>query len=394
MNIKANYKKGKRRELIQILLAFGAIPYDSLKMLNGETRIYTRTARKLRDEGVVEVKDGNGIKAIYIKGTEGVMEYETEFPRCYIDRYQNITIDDANNMKWNRVGTYPERIRRKIETQIMMHTCGVKIMPDDKPSIMINDYILNDTDSYFYNSVEIKDIRSIEYQADIEESDEGKKVTSSRIAGIYITPDEVYSVYNIGNKLIEWKVFGELKMAQFISLALRTKFEKPRKKREVTAAIILAKTEEMYYDIITERYNKDASVSLMNINYAYQEMYAIPLGDVGKKYLKIMQEKQWKEKMRESILEHYVVQPGMNLPIDCDGYKDGVYILLFCIPDLVKLKKFVNIAALKENKSKYQIYCFTHQLPTVLLLARDYAGIYSQDFEEYLKTVQGDDNIE
>ncbi len=53
---KKHYEKGYRRELLEILLSVGIIPCRTLKFLDGQQSSYTRTLKKMEEEGICELK--------------------------------------------------------------------------------------------------------------------------------------------------------------------------------------------------------------------------------------------------------------------------------------------------------------------------------------------------
>ena len=209
-----------------------------------------------------------------------------------------------------------------------------------------------------------------------------------------LSPGGVYGVYNVDDSLIEWRKYGELKMAHYIADILNNNYEPYIESNvsKVDFAVIMASDNRIYQEIIKGEYkNKDTYIK-MNIDFTYPQMYAVPLDKNGQKMMSIMVMEKWREKLNESVLSEEEMIEAATCGIICDAKEttaEGkeIYKLLFCIPDLTRLKHFLVQTQLRPDKSKYQIYCFDYQLEMLAGLVGEYAEVYSMPIDEYLKEI-------
>ena len=125
---------------------------------------------------------------------------------------------------------------------------------------------------------------------------------------------------------------------------------------------------------------------LINIDYAYRNMYALPSDKEGMEMLKVMIRPGWKERM-ESLLLDGLSKEDKDYTVIHDAFdpeEDG-YVLLFCDGDIAKLKLYLKRAINKHEEETFTIYCFSYQLP--LLSQFDLTGINVKTMElsEYLE---------
>ena len=100
-----------------------------------------------------------------------------------------------------------------------------------------------------------------------------------------------------------------------------------------------------------------------------------------------MQRKNWKERMKKEYLSGMKVNTRTSV-VDCDALDGDVKVLLYCIPDLVKLKRFIAASTWENDVTKYHIYCFDFQEKFVVDVAGDYCEVYTTPFEEYISTIK------
>ena len=114
-------------------------------------------------------------------------------------------------------------------------------------------------------------------------------------------------------------------------------------------------------------------------------MYAIPEDRNGVLLLRMMTQAGWRKKILDSIISEEAQRASSKINIDCDGYDEekGIYQLIFCIPDLAKLKNYIKRAQIEDEKNKFRIYCYTHQLPVIAAIAGEYVQVSKVDIEKY-----------
>ena len=386
MNKGMNYGKGYKNEILQLLHICGVIPYRSLRLLSANHRMYQRAVKDMEKAGIVIVDKRGGEKNVRLRNHRWRRgEYENFIPETYMRYYEQTAVGAVSDLSGgSKNKTTPGRILKNSATQIMMYACGIEISPDKRD---LRSDMLEDNDLAYYNSNEIKQIESYHDKVTHEKGDGeySKKLINSRINGVLISPGGVYAIYNIGNALIEWKRFGEVKMATYISGLIRHKSISDVSFNEPREAIVIAQNDSLYTKILQGNYNKHSKVILMNIDYAYDRLYAVPESRDGICMLKMMEVNGWRGKILDSIIPKEEQLAKNEVTVECDGYdiSTGRYKLVFCIPNLQKLKAFVTRAELAAERDKFHIYCFSYQTKLITDVAGTNVVILKIDIEKF-----------
>lgn len=364
----------------------GVIPYRSLRLLSDNHRMYQRAIKDMEKAGIVIVDKRGGEKNLRLHNHRWRRrEYEDFIPPDYMRYYETTAVAMVSDLSGGTKNkTTPGRILKNSATQIMMYACGIEISPNKRD---LRSEMLEDDDLAYYNSNEIKQIEAYHDQVTREKRDGeySKKLINSRINGVLISPGGVYAVYNIGNALIEWKRFGEVKMAAYIAGLIRHRSISDVSINEPREAMVIAQNDSLYVKICQGTYNKNAKVILMNIDYAYDRLYAVPETREGIIMLKMMVVNGWRGKILDSILPKEEQLAKKEVSVECDGYdvRTGIYKLVFCIPNLQKLKSFTTRAELASEREKYYIYCYAHQAKLVTDIAGTNVKILTIDIHKF-----------
>lgn len=389
MNNKKNYKKGERLEITKAVYAGGCVSYRSLKLISereNQNEI-TRIVRRMRDEGKIEIVKSKGVgKHIIVKEWE--KNYEKEM-RPYMDeRYKESCQRGMEEYGRSRRGMEDEEKRQRVvrqlnmsETVIMMHRSGVGAYPDETEEI--GEYLREGKRerAVFYQSSELKKM-GYYFKA---EKDQDVKYQTSRIYGMLISAGGLYAVYNMADKLIEWTRYGEVKMQHH----LKTLTRGMQREEEELGCMVLASDIRLFARVITNEYKsrerKRGAQILLNIDYAYEEMYGIPTTREGIEVIRLMSEENWKEDM-ERILLAGCTKKVRSYSIICDGVsrEDG-YVLLFCNGNITRLKGFLQRAVNASEDEKFCIYCFSFQTPLLASLETGNIRCKEVSLWEYIK---------
>lgn len=372
MNDKINLKKGKKNELLRLIYMCGAIPYRSLRTLAKDPRLYQRAVKDMENEGIVVVDKKGGEKNIrLLNRAERKKEYEKYLTPEYVSYYERLAYENVHRLNYDNKSALPASAMRGSATQIMMYKAGADISPYKRD---LNSEMIQDEDIVYYTSVEIK--RAGDYGDKVEKvkkrnGETARKVINSRITGLLVSPGGEYAVYNTGNALIEWKRYGEVKMAIYLVQLIQKKSESVTSVNVPKEAIVIAQTPGLYAKICNGEAKDSRQRTLLNIDFAYDRMYAVPEDVNGVLLLKMMQERGWRHRIYSAVLSERERENAKYTTIQCDGYdkEKDIYKQVFCVPDLVSLKQFTRRAKLERDKKRFVIYCFTCQLPYVSQIA-------------------------
>lgn len=376
--------------MIQLLCLVAVMPYRSLRLLSDNHRMYQRAVKEMEEDGTVVVDKRGGEKNIRLLNYDRRRgEYEDYVPKEYAAYYEETAREKIKALSDEVNKAASERVMKNSATQIMMYAGDIDISPDKRD---LRREMMEDSDLAYYTSGELKQIESyrdtVTYRN--EKGEKSKKLSNSRISGLLVSPGGIYAVYHIGESLIEWKKFGEVKMAAYITRIIKQKSMSDVSADEPKNAIVIARNDKLFVKICNSSYRKNEKVVIMNMEYAYDRLYVIPEDRNGVLLLKMMAVNGWRGRILNSVLSREEQMASAEVSVDCDGYdaEHGIYKLVFCIPNLIKLKAFITRALLENNNQKsYQIYCFSFQTEMVAELIGKYGTILTVDvkkfYEEY-----------
>lgn len=390
---KRSYKRGYRREIIGDLLKYGLLPYGVYQIYDDKIKSqWQRKVKILEREGIVSVRHAiDGSKYITLNDYKNKKEnYIDDYPAAYRNNYESQEMQMKIRTLAMGAGELARDIRAEYisrQSKILNDIYANYIVEASNPDMIkenkwrdIKD--LKQSDSAYYISGEIKRLKGYKDKQEIIKADDEdgialKKLFNSRINGLAIMPGGYYSVYTAIKTLTEWKRAGEVRITAYIKSVLNDCLPWFSVTEEIDA-IVLAKNNKLFanicqLDYTNSRRDNGTRRRLINIDYAFKRMYAVPYDKDGVSMLKIMNIPLWDRIIKKNIIPMEDIYAASETSIDCDGYdkENGIYKLCFCVPDLVKLKNFVRRARLEDDKKKFIVYCYTHQIDLVLKLARD-----------------------
>ncbi len=374
------YEKGIRNELMRIMLTGGVISYDGLHMLDShEHRMYTRKLKQMESEGVVEItRIGRKKYASLKRFDEKSEEYLSRFPIGYYKIYNNFGRTMKKYLGMATDKTKQQRAARSAEVQMAMYGSDVMTLADEKPRLTDN-AVLSKEGCYYYSALEIK--TEADYDTAVVNGNDGQTIINTRAIGCMISNGNRYIVYHTGDVLLKWVKTGEDKMAIRCGRLISDHIPDVRyREMQIRESIVFAKDIKTLYRLVANYDGKD--VNLISTDCSYTAMYGLSYDGYGQALLRRMMLPNWKEEMRA----RYLIPEGydtnqLHIAINADGCKEGVYVCLFCIPDLTRLRAFVNAAEINGNKKNYKIYCYDFQAPLVTALASDVCEIYTVSIE-------------
>ena len=400
---KKAYLKGYRGEILTAILENGFIPRDIIYMYDKAKAIQMqRMIKTLKDEGVIEEQKTIN-KTNYLKltstGRELILsEANAELAAIYNSpairqRIRTLAISKPIRNKEKEIeyrtsqNKYINDTTAKIFSKLAGARTGKEFCANEKYNIKEH--------SLYLDSVQIKNIGS--YQATLQNILGSQKITNSRINGVSITKGGVYAMYSTGKNTPEWKRNGEVKMAACIQAVVARSVENVDLSDYEKEAVIISKKDSTFVKVVESEYKAHSQRrTLMNIDYAYEHMYSLPSSYEGIRVFRTMQLHNWQAKIKEQLLSSEEIKESNYVSVSCDGYdkREGIYKLIYCIPDMTKLKSFSKRAAIDEEKEKYHIYCYESQLPLIRAVTRNgkYAKLFIVNMdgmeEELYKDIQ------
>lgn len=369
-----NYRIGYRRELMKLTLVCGSLPFKSLSLLDKNLRGMQRALTTMEREGTLEEYHEKDIWVVGISDYKKKIGELIEFYNVKLLKYYELYgISDFTRAK---SGTQQEkqRVLRNSESILFMYAANCEVFPGEKESINQSACITNTT---YYTSREIKASKELKENGGlVVEEDDTNIVSNTRINGLLASKGGTYAVYNLGKTLYKFRGKAERKTQDYI-----TRLVAQKSLAQLEGAVLMCKDNALFTRLLfpKDREEKKATDVIMS---SYPAVYHLPFDVNGVKTMEIMSQYRWKDIMLHSLLTNTQLSNGGQGRF-YDGKENDNYYLIFCIPDLKKLKMFVESARMDANdNSKYYIYAYNHQIEYLSQIPCDKIYLKALDISE------------
>ena len=356
------YEETQRERLLSLIAICGEFPADQISRLPGGERYKQNMIQQLKNRKQIKTfyKDGLRGYRLLLPTKESLLEQNPERFTFYMTG-----VNETNHIRSEI--TRRLRLHRLAETFVTMMNGGVKIYRDDKPDIFAVDYILTEIKSpMFYNSREIKEL-----------GDEAIKINGSRAMGILFTPTDLFSVYNIGDSLIEWDYKIEMRFKAIIQTTICQKSFSQQYTAGSIHGLMFVKSMRLAAEILNQPRQKEYFIFDGNYNH----FYCLTNDHRGERILQMLCSAELNEKMHELLSENlYEHDPGHSVENDAID-DDGNPVLFACTFDLVRLRRFVQ-GIMMQNKTG-TIYCFDFQKEALTHIIDERIQIRTVSFEKW-----------
>lgn len=388
-NRPVNYKGGYRGELIRILLSIGCISYKGLHLLSGSFEMYTRKLKHMREEGITsQARLGTRRAEKLSNYNNNKRKYLSSLPEIYEEYYENYGLQNGYDIgKWVSAKQIAERAYRESEIYMLMEGAGFNIFPEEKPTLSECEKIDVTQNAYYYTVAEIKKSTDFELRLSDNEKEREKEkkkehaVVNTRAMGCVFGEDGAYMIYHSGNKVLKWNRSAEGQISMYSGKLTKHIYDNTEYIGAIKKSIIYATTDKVFVSVFQ---NDKRKLGLLNLNCGYEEIYGLPLNEIGREMTSFMTRKNWKEIMKREYLSDYDTNTGMGT-IVCDGVKDENRILLYCIPNLTRLEKFIMASEWVGDNKQFIILCFDFQESFVKEMAADKVTIKTVSFIEFCR---------
>lgn len=376
MKKEPDYTKGTRRDIIYLLHGTGVLTYRALRVLP-EPQYNLRTIQqKIKDmehEGVLARAKpairNIQLSFVYIKNYEMLFKrFTVKISQECIDTYLKYFKEDIRKI-WQSKDGVANRKLLEADTIVMMYSVGADTMSDQDGGKV-----------KFYNAREIK--RHFGYKDEVKEKDGERKVQFSKTFGMLLSVGGNYAVYHSYKSGLTMITSGEYKIRhQLESIAHKIRGD------TVPVGNALMLTNEL--EDLTPYFESDLTAKLAqqysNMTEAYKTIYVVPYTKFGRDAIKLMTKSDWRNKLIISATGE--VQDTSSVDYVCDHYdsENNIGTIVFCIPDIIRIKKFLDTAKIRNDKDRFRIICFDYQHSFVKKIANGYARIYSTPFYNYFR---------
>ncbi len=380
MNNKGNYKKGYRQELMKLLLSVGVISYDGLHLLEGEHRMYTRKLKEMEKEGVVRrCRVGKKWCATLTQFEEKSLGYIEHFPgyRGVYIRYGSSRSQDVGRYKSDKNRAI--KAYREGEVGEIMYSAGINVLASDKPRLYNGEQI--GEGAYFFSDNEIKDLQP----ADAKKEKGSGSVVSTRALGLLVSPGGNYVVYHTGERRIKWSGVNEYSFSYSCGRVVEEYKGQRMKAPALEQSIFFYSDSQVIVDTMDEsKVGESQSITIDGISNKFKQAYVLPNNEIGRDMVRIISEEDGEDRTKVILLDGIDTKQKSKTFVS-DACTDDEAILLFCLPDICKLKNFLYAASYIGNKMKFTVICFDWQEKYVAEIVGGRATVLVADYQEFIE---------
>lgn len=374
MNNKGNYKKGKRREITELIMQTGGIPMRCIPLFVKENEATMRNQIYIMTNKGELIATDKGQNKVVTFNYKRESKNLTDINPKIIAYYEAFGQTDAYSLQSIKDEGHYMKMRNS-ETYLFMYGAGIDTKLAEKKSIFSTDEIIKPT---YYSPRELKGVNG--YAP--EQIKVGDITGKTRTNGIVISSGGSYTVYDVYDQMFTLDM-GEMRMKIYSNELLASK-----KQPELKGCLLLFKNgSSIQKYMYGPNYHGRENSSPEKLAFTYPKVYALTLDTNGQRLMQLMTHEGWEQNIYDTFLEN-TKQTGYEDMI-CDGKdKDGNYYMVFCSPDIKKLKEFIRGAAAKGEKERCRIICFDFQKDFIAEVAGKYCKIYTVKFNEYLEEVK------
>lgn len=366
---KKNYGKGSRHELIKLMLGLGMVTTTGLQILDGTTNKWKRMLCQLKKENLcASTTARRGCNATYLVNViEKGQEYLAEMPIGYFKEYNEVGKLQYRKMQ-NRTGDMAsmqkrERAMRTNEVQLMFYASAVPVLWDEKKPL--SDFDTKSRKGAYYTGIELKrgNIARDDSEDSYGMSVRPGNLPASRYLGVYTTPQSIYPVYKIEDKILRYSDKVEAYGISFIKKKLYdVDTESDRIVDIKSEALLFYSSEKAVGRMMDPPFKKeDSQKKYLTVETPlYRKIFALPYSIDSQPLLHFMSEADWEDRIiRMTLPEGHCLKGKPTIP--CDAIYDGCCELVFCVPEIIRLARFASIARTVAAPEKFRVYCYSWQ---------------------------------
>lgn len=372
MNDKPRYYEGKRREIVRQILSNGCIPMRDLNLMTDNVATFRRQIYKMVDEGVLLKQNKDNLYFVTFKNIKTNFPLLTSGFSCndpLVKYYELFGANDTHTLTSGDV----QRMRRVLlnaEASIFMEASGFTSQIGAKPNLYKSS--LPENCKAYFNSREVKGADTYEVT---KNADTQQLIGRTRANGMLVTPGGTYSVINTYDLLLQYDA-GETRFNNYVEHMVATKGLP-----EYKGCILLFKDYDTQYRYLTsEKHNWPNHLN--NLLYGYKKVYGVNIDHEGKDIMKLLSFLDWEQVVAADFLTG---KPrNVNSVVDCDGQDENAYYLVYCKPDLMKLKQFVMAAKSIDERERFVVICFDSQKDFVMRYTEGKCKILTTPLKDYI----------
>ena len=330
-------------------------------------------SKSYADFAVKGLKHDNLLRTYYHNGLRGLRltaRAKTLLSAEYPDRFVSLFTGDTATSTPKYTLVHRLRLHRMAEVLVTMLNAGVTVLPWEKSTVFsptpLTDAPYIDRPTY-YSSREVKNLGLM-----------ANKIRGSRAAGVLLTDQRIFVVYNTGASEMKWEHKAEMRLKSLLEIELCL-HRLPDQFSDVGQSAIMfgADMSHLLPLMGVDSVNRQ---SYFLSGESFPHFYYLTSDHYGEVLLQLVCGPGKKQSL-DSILSEDLspAQPGLVVENDAMDGDDPVLFGYTC--DMPRIKRFDN--ALHIHDKKGTLYCFDFQEDILRELCGPNVSIQAIDFEAY-----------
>lgn len=331
----------REEELLILIGLCGDFPNTLIKDLLGGRSWKYKTLQHFQEDGFLKRYKKDGLTSLRLT-KKGSHYLHQKYPQRFQEQQKNhLRYQQSDRRK-------RQRLHDVATAQIMAHTAGVTIYPDQKPAVFAKLPALDEKATFekpcFYTSFELK-----------AQYDETIKIRSTRAVGALLSSTNGYMVYNVNGRLIKWASTSERKLFSVVESSL-LHWQLHYAQLE---AIMIGQDYQTAYQYLTS--TGGYRNVYFRLDETYPAFYFLPSNKIGRYILRLLCQNSARQKLKRYLFYRFALETSPQAAIfPYDALKDGRAVLLAYENDLEKLKGFK--AGLEQFEERGLVICLAEQL--------------------------------
>ena len=338
---------GTLPELLLTLTALsGEFPVSAVRRLSGSKSYMEQVVKQLKKEGLLRTYYRDSLRGLRLTAAAKKLLLDS-YPDRFISFFSG---DTATNAPKYSV-THRLRLHRMAEVLMAMYNADVLVFPWEKAAVFQpapspdRQYIPLPA---YYSAREIREIKGV--------SQEGKKITSSRMTGILFSDAGIFIAYNTGPYQMAWRHNAEMRLSSMLQNEIY-QGRLPEQFMDVPVSGIVFASDMERLDTMMDLGNGLPGCPFI-LDGSFKHFYFLPNNQEGETILRLLCDGQaWAA--LDAILSQGLLPPDPNFPIENDGLDGKTPVLFGYLCDMPRLRRFINGLAVHNRKG--QVYCFDFQ---------------------------------
>lgn len=355
--------------LLTLIALSGEYPTGQIGRLPSTDAYRDKIIKSLKARGLIRTYYRDGLRGLRLTAAAKKLLAERQ-----PDRFTPLFVGDTVTNAPKYTPAHRLRMHRMAEVLTTMFNADVSVFPWANPDIFTPSPLPaapNIEHPVYYPSREVKNIGLM-----------SNKIRNSRSAGLLLTGDSIFAVYNTGSGRIKWENQAEMRLAAMLKIELCQKRLPGQYINANQSGIMFGSTMEQMVSLLVS--NIQNGSRFMQDGSSFDPFYFLTSDHRGEVILRLLCDPD-KRAVLDGILTQGLSAPCPGFVVENDAMDGDEPVLFTYTCDMPRIKRFDN--ALHIHDMRGTLYCFDFQEAALRELCGPNVSIQCIDFETYERGV-------